>query len=103
MSCSTEQHQQQSNHRHQGGPPPTKHVITIKEMQFTPATITVNTGDTVVFVNQDMLVHDVTEASGKAWTSGPIPVGKSFQFIVKRPVAYFCSIHPSMRGEIVVK
>jgi plastocyanin len=97
MSCSTEQHQGTQ------GPPPTKHVITIKEMQFTPATTTANPGDTIIFVNQDMLVHDVTEASGQTWTSGPIPVGKSFLFIAKRSVAYFCSIHPSMRGEIVVR
>jgi plastocyanin len=72
-------------------------------MQFVPATLAAGIGDTVVVVNQDMLVHNVTEARGTAWTSGPIPVQDSVTFVVERPMSYFCSLHPSMTGEIVTK
>jgi len=37
-------------------------------MQFQPQNISGNKGDTVVFINNDIVAHDVTEKN-KAWAS----------------------------------
>ena len=80
---------------------PVSHIVEIKGMQFQPSKISVDKGDTVVFVNNDFLVHDVTEKS-KAWNSDPITVGQSFKMVIENPVEYYCSFHPMMKGQIII-
>lgn len=82
--------------------PPPSHIVEIKGMQFHPVKLSVNKGDTVVFVNNDFLVHDVTEKS-KAWNSDPITVGQSFKMVIENPVEYYCSFHPVMKGQIIIQ
>ena len=80
---------------------PASRIVEIKGMQFHPANLSVDKGDTVVFVNNDFVVHDVTEKS-KAWNSNPIPVGQSFKMVIANPVEYYCSFHPIMKGQIIM-
>ncbi|MDQ6480634.1 plastocyanin/azurin family copper-binding protein [Dyadobacter sp. LHD-138] len=88
--------------------PPTKaytgrnHTIEIKQMTFSPANIVVKKGDRIIFVNHDMVTHDITEAK-KAWSSAPLLIGKSWSMTVTQTAAYYCSIHPVMKGKIIVK
>lgn len=86
-----------------GNIPPKVHKVEIKGMKFQPTELTVRKGDTVEWINNDMVTHDVTEETKKAWTSKPIPVGKSWKMAVKQSTSYFCSIHPVMKGKIIVK
>lgn len=79
------------------------YTVEIKQMQFQPATLTVEKGDTVVFVNHDLVVHDVTEASTGAWTSSPLPVDSSWRFVVTGTADYYCSIHKVMKGKLVMQ
>ena len=72
-------------------------------MKFLPDYLEVSKGDTVRFVNNDLVVHDVTEELDKAWTSSLLPAGKSWDLAVMQSAAYFCSLHEVMKGEIVVK
>ena len=76
--------------------------VTLQQMQFTPSEIHVHVGDTVVFINKGIVIHDVTEGIEKAWTSGPIPVGESFERVVQEDVKYYCSLHPVMKGKITI-
>ena len=78
------------------------HSIEIVQMKFVPAELKVNIGDTVVFINHDFVPHDITEAS-KTWSSSPIPPGQSWRMEVKEALDYFCSIHPVMKGKILIK
>ena len=39
------------------------HVVTIENMKFNPATITVNKGDQVRFINKDIVGHNATEVN----------------------------------------
>jgi plastocyanin len=78
-------------------------MVQISAMQFQPAEITVNKGDTVIFTNNDMLVHDVTEEANKAWTSSPLSTGQSYKLVVTESADYFCSIHPVMKGKLLVE
>jgi plastocyanin len=82
---------------------PAKHVIEISQMKFTPNELRVRTGDTVVFLNHDMVAHDITEASAKSWHSSKLAPGEQWQLPVNVSADYFCSIHPVMKGKIQVE
>lgn len=76
--------------------------IVIKGMQFIPAEFHIKKGDTVVWVNRDIVVHDASEFPDKKWTSGPLAIGSSWKMKVNESYDYFCSIHITMKGKIVV-
>jgi plastocyanin len=82
---------------------PVTHTVEISQMQFKPAELKVNKGDRVVFVNKDIVTHDVTEASGKSWKSPALTSGKSWSMIVNQSQAYYCSFHPVMKGKIIMQ
>ncbi|HEY4195547.1 MAG TPA: plastocyanin/azurin family copper-binding protein, partial [Mucilaginibacter sp.] len=82
---------------------PKTYTVEIKDMKFVPADIEVEKGDTVLFVNKDMVTHDVTEQATKAWSSSPIPAGGSWKLAVTDDADYYCSIHEVMKGKIELK
>ena len=82
---------------------PQVHTVEMKQMKFQPAELTVQKGDTVVWINHDMVDHDVTEEPGKAWTSSLIRPGESWSLVVSQSADYYCSIHVVMKGKLVVQ
>ena len=82
---------------------PRVYTVEIKEMKFQPAELTLQKGDTVVFINNDMLMHDVTELKNKVWSSGQLAHGQSFKLVVKDGVDYYCSLHVVMKGKLMVR
>ncbi|MFL5788986.1 MAG: plastocyanin/azurin family copper-binding protein [Flavisolibacter sp.] len=82
---------------------PKSYLVEIKAMQFQPSELIVHRGDTIVFINRDILVHDVTEETNKAWTSSPLSTGQSFSLVVSENADYYCSIHPVMKGKLLVQ
>ncbi len=82
---------------------PKAHTVEIKQMKFQPAELSVQKGDTVVWINNDMVAHDVTEEADKAWTSSLIPVGQSWSLVVTESADYYCSIHVVMKGKLIVQ
>jgi plastocyanin len=72
-------------------------------MQFQPKELTVQKGDTIVWINRDIVAHDVTEESGKAWHSSPLATGNSWQLVATRSANYYCSIHVVMKGKLLVQ
>ena len=79
------------------------HTVEIVQMKFKPAEILVKKGDKIVFVNHDIVTHNVTEATGKSWRSPDIKAGKSWSMVAEKNAAYFCAFHPVMKGKITVK
>ena len=81
--------------------------ITIKNFAFTPATLTVKSGTTVTWTNQDGPTHQIASDSGSSvsFSSNPLATGASYQFTFTTPgtYPYHCAIHPSMTGTIVVQ
>jgi plastocyanin len=71
-------------------------------MQFQPAELLVNKGDTVFFINRDIVVHDVTEKN-RSWASSPLSTDHEYSMVVKNDVEYYCSIHPVMKGKLRVQ
>ncbi len=76
------------------------YTVEIKDMKFIPDDITVKQGDTIIWVNHDMMAHDVTEEGSKLWTSSIIPSGGSWKMEVTAAANYYCSIHVVMKGRI---
>lgn len=77
--------------------------VEIKQMQFQPAELLVQKGDTVVWINHDIVAHDITEQAGKLWASGPLAPGKSWSLVVTESSDYYCSIHVVMKGRLIVQ
>jgi plastocyanin len=77
--------------------------VVINDMRFQPEEIRVRSGDTIVWVNRDLVTHCVNEASHRAWASPDIASGGSWRMVVTGNATYYCTIHPVMKGRIVVK
>ncbi len=76
--------------------------VAVRDFAFTPASLTVAAGDTVVWTNYDPVEHNVHIVNGQA---GPlIGEGETYARTFTEPgrYAYFCDPHPSMTGQIVV-
>ena len=77
--------------------------VTIKNFKFAPASITVHVGDTISWTNQDSAAHTATASNG-SFDTGTINKGGSGSatFSKAGTIAYICSIHPFMKGTVVV-
>jgi LPXTG-motif cell wall-anchored protein len=78
--------------------------VPIQGFAFKPATVTVNEGDTVTWTNQDTAPHTATASDG-SFDTGSLKKGASgsHTFSQAGSFAYICSIHPNMKGTVVVK
>ena len=86
-------------------PPPVVNktvTITAQNFAFNPNSITINKGDTVVWVNRDSAPHQI---AGDYASSNPLSQGQSFsiKYDSTGTYNYHCAIHPSMTGVIIVK
>jgi plastocyanin len=79
--------------------------ITIDNFAFAPKSMTVSPGATVTVKNNDSTAHTLT-ANNKSFDTGGINAGGSKTFTAPtKPgtYAYICTIHPFMKGTLVVK
>ena len=83
---------------------PVTHTVTIDATRYQPARLTVHVGDTVVWVNKDLIPHTAT-AKGGAFDSKVVAPGASWRFTVKAKGAsdYACLFHPTMTGRLDVE
>jgi plastocyanin len=79
------------------------YTVEILQMRFIPAEIKVKKGDQVVFINRDMVPHDVTEVTAKKWTSSILQRGEFWTLVAEESSDYYCSIHTVMKGRIIVE
>lgn len=82
----------------------TSHLVEIEGFAFSPATLTIQVGDTVTWTNFDQVEHTATSTSG-AFDSGLLGQGESYSLTFTEPGTYdyLCTPHPSMTGRIVVQ
>jgi plastocyanin len=92
--------------------------FTLADKAFSPNPVNIKVGDTITWVNDDTLFHTITSGSpsssggetGKVFDSGlsgPTALttkGKTFshKFTEKGEFPYFCQLHPTMVGNVVV-
>jgi plastocyanin len=79
------------------------HTVVIENLRFTPETLEVRRGDTVVWVNRDLVPHTVT-ATGR-FDSGNLATRASWKhaFASAGTLAYVCRYHPTMKGKVIVR
>ena len=77
--------------------------VGIKNFAFSPATITVTAGSTVVWTNDDSIQHDITFDGGSI-VSSVLNHNDTFShtFTTAGTYHYICSIHPFMHGTVIV-
>jgi plastocyanin len=83
---------------------PQTHTVTIEGMRFEPEVLTLAPGDTIVWINQDLVSHTATSKTG-GFDSKDIPPGKSWKLTVRKTgdFAYTCTFHPAMKATLRVK
>jgi plastocyanin len=79
------------------------HSVEIKRLAFSPAVLSIKTGDRVTWTNLDIVPHTATEQEG-AWDTGTLAkdAAGSIEFPAAGRVEYFCAFHPHMVGEIII-
>jgi plastocyanin len=79
---------------------------------FRPSTVSISSRTAVTWTNDDIETHTVTSGNlesgsliGKLFDSGFLAPGKMYEhaFTDKGIFDYFCSLHPFMKGTVIVK
>jgi amicyanin len=78
--------------------------VSMDHNTFTPGEITVVPGTTVTWVNKEAMPHTVVD-SNKGFRSKILAKDASFSFTFATAgdYDYLCSIHPNMKGKVIVK
>jgi plastocyanin len=83
--------------------------VSLKNIQFSPKTLSVAKGATVTWTNDDSVNHDVTKTGGPgpkfSSGSGNMAQGDTYKqkLTTAGTIQYVCTVHPGMTGTITVK
>ena len=85
-------------------PPAANAVVKIDNFVFGPHAITVPVGTTVTWTNSDDIPHNAVSTEG-VFKSKVMDTNERFSYTFTKAgtYPYYCSIHPKMTGQIVVK
>lgn len=77
--------------------------VTIENFTFKPTQVSVAKGATVTFRNVDDIPHSVVASDG-SFHSKALDTGDEFThtFTASGEFAFFCGLHPFMRGKVTV-
>jgi 3',5'-cyclic-AMP phosphodiesterase len=80
-----------------------ENVVNIDNFSFTPKSLTVRAGTTVTWMNKDDIPHNVVSTDNK-FSSPVLDTDQHFSFRFQEPgsYSYYCKIHPTMTGTVVV-
>jgi plastocyanin len=88
-----------------GGSSGTPSAITISNFKFSPSALRVQHGARINVANDDSAPHTVTADDGHSFDSGTVDPGASTT--IRAPAAgtysYHCTIHPFMKGKLIVQ
>jgi len=78
--------------------------VNIQNLAFSPAALSINAGDTVIWTNNDNMQHTVTSDSGSELGSAALSKGQTYShtFSAAGTFSYHCSIHTSMKASVTV-
>lgn len=79
--------------------------VSIVNFAFSPSTLNINKGDTIVWTNNDSAPHQVKGDALGSLSSPVMTLKQTYSFIFNDASTfnYHCAIHPSMTGVVVVK
>jgi plastocyanin len=78
--------------------------VSMRDYDFAPRSVTVDSGGTVRWRNTGVAPHTATDGSG-AYDSGMVASGGTFEQVFTTPGAfpYSCTLHPGMNGVVLVR
>lgn len=81
---------------------PKTYSVSVVNFSFDPAILNINKGDTVVWTNEDSASHQI---AGAGIDGTVIKKGQNYPFVFNDSGTfdYYCKIHPSMKGIVIVK
>src|SRR5688572_19130825 len=68
-----------------------QHTVDIAQMKFVPAEISVHKGDQITFVNDDIVMHNIVDSSGKLLIDS-LQAGVSKTITILKSFNYYCSL-----------
>jgi plastocyanin len=79
--------------------------VKIDNFSFTPAKLEIAAGTTVTWVNRDDIPHTVVSNDHVLFKSKALDTDEKFSFSFTKAgkYPYFCSLHPKMTGEVIVR
>ena len=79
--------------------------IEISNFAYSPSSLTINAGDTVIWTNRDSVEHTVTSDSGSELASQLFSDGETYShtFNSAGEYTYHCIPHPNMKAKIIVQ
>ncbi len=106
LSCGDSSNNYGTNPPPPAPPPPPLHsshfhAASIRNFAFSPSSMAISSGDTVVWTNNDSAPHTVTSDTGSE-LNGQLSPGRTYQhiFMTAGSYPYHCTIHPSMHGSV---
>ena len=80
--------------------------VAVKDFQFGPKAVTVKAGSTVTWTNEDSFDHSIEieslKLSGPKFGPQTMPTSFTHQFETPGTYPYFCGVHNSMTGTVIV-
>lgn len=78
--------------------------VEIVNYAYAPGTLSVNRGTTVTWTNGDTAPHTVTSSVSGPLDSPMLNQGDAFSFTFNNAgtYSYYCTVHPTMKGTVVV-
>ena len=76
--------------------------ITMENMVISPASASAKVGDTIEWINKDILVHTATARNGDFDVN--MPAKKTVTSVPKKAgtIDYYCRFHPNMKATLTV-
>jgi plastocyanin len=75
--------------------------VTIDNLVFSPEELRAKAGDTIAWINKDIVAHTATARGG---FDVMIPANESASLVLSKAgiVEYYCRFHPNMKGRITI-
>ncbi len=77
-----------------------QHQIEISGFTFIPKKLSVSAGDTITWINKDIVPHNIIDSTHQTTISPDLAIGEKYTFVVKNPMLYQCGLHPTMKGKL---
>jgi plastocyanin len=78
--------------------------VGIDNFSFTPKAAAIVAGHRLTWTNHDDVPHQIVSSDGRFPPSPVLDTGQCYEHVFEKPgeYPYFCSIHPTMTGKVVV-
>ena len=83
---------------------PRRFEVNMANVSYSPTSLTIGVGDTVVWVNRDIVPHTAT-STDSTWDSGTMAQGAEYRFVAASTglIRFRCRFHPLMVDSLRVQ